>query len=114
MTDILNARWVPPAPLDRLPPGFALLPSTEGAYWQALEALPPAARNKGWFLLGEPHDHRLCCVTGTVLPVWHLHIEHDRDVFLRGSAAITIPEYQALRADLRAYREAFTRGRDAA
>lgn len=108
--DILNARYVPPEPKPILPQGFALLPSTEDAYWQALEALPPALQLGGAFLLGEPYDHRLCCVTGKVYPSWHLHVEHDRDVFLRGSVPITIPEFRALKATAKAYQAAFHAG----
>lgn len=33
-------------------------------YWDALEALPPALMTGSGFLLGEPHDHRTCKVTG--------------------------------------------------
>ena len=111
--DILNARYVPPAPLDYLPPGFMILPSSADAYWRALEALPPSLHQRAAFLMGEPSDHRLCLVTSTVLPAWTLYAEHDRGVFVRGSLPLTIPEATKMLSDpdLKAYRAAFLAGR---
>lgn len=33
------------------------IPTTESMYWEMLEAVPPAAMRRGWFLVGEPLRH---------------------------------------------------------
>lgn len=72
-------------------------PSTEEAYWDALEALPPAYRGAhGSFLLGEPYTHRRCSLTADVLPTYHGYAESPRGKFLAVAVDLTEPEFRKL------------------
>lgn len=42
----------------------------EERYDEALGCLPPAYHTHKGFLLGEPHDHRICTVTGEIAPTF--------------------------------------------
>ena len=41
---------------------------SERRYFEMLECLPPAVWLSYGFLVGEPHDHRECKITGRIAP----------------------------------------------
>ena len=68
---------------------------TESAFWNALEALPPAAMRNGGFLLGECAMGRRCRITGDVRDAFHAFWKlHDRHY--EGSIPLTKPEFAAI------------------
>jgi hypothetical protein len=75
-----------------LPTDFTWLPSTEDAYHNSLEVLPPAAMRAGMFLLGEAMDH-----DDRGNGYYRAH-RHDRTTgtFFVGSRPITGTEFKAL------------------
>jgi hypothetical protein len=62
-------------------------------YWDALEVLPPAFQDHRGFLLGEPHDHAVCEVTGTMHPRYDAYI-HRADRYYVSIRPLTIHEYR--------------------
>lgn len=64
-------------------------PSTEEAYWDALEALPPAAQRNGGFLLGETQDHH--ALTGA--PRFSAY-KQVGELFYRASRPMTVAEFR--------------------
>lgn len=66
-------------------------PTTEEAYWDMLEAVPPACRWRGGFLCGEPYDHH--ALTGESL---HSCMREWNERYYRTSRPVTITEFRAL------------------
>lgn len=66
-------------------------PTTEEAYWDMLEALPPACRWRGGVLCGEPYDHH--AITGESR---HSCMREWNERYYRTSRPVTITEFRAL------------------
>ncbi len=66
-------------------------PTTEEAYWDMLEAVPPAARWRDGFLCGEPYDHHALTSESR-----HSCMREWNGRFYRASRPITITEFRAL------------------
>lgn len=65
--------------------------TTEDAYWDMLEAVPPAIRWRGGFLCGEPYDHH--ALTGESR---HSCMREINGMFYRTSRPITVTEFRTI------------------
>lgn len=63
-------------------------------YEEMLGCLPPRTMTGLGFLMGEPSSHRLCTVSGHVLPDWAAFVQH-RGQYYEGPS-LTLPEWRAL------------------
>ena len=62
-------------------------------YWDALELLPPAFQDHRGFLLGEPHDHAICEITGTMHPRYDAYVNWGRWYYV-SVRPLTVNEYR--------------------
>ena len=65
--------------------------SDEKRYWVALESLPPAARTRIGFLMGEPYDHN-----AKGQPLYHAFVEQPAGQFFESVQAMTVEDFRDL------------------
>jgi len=67
---------------------------SERRYFEMLEVLPPAVWLSYGFLVGEPHDHRVCKITGRTAPSFAAFVKLG-DEFFEGPT-MTAEEFRRL------------------
>lgn len=68
---------------------------TEHRYDEMLGILPPAEMTGNGFLVGEASDHRLCKITGRLMPRYAAFIERKGRYF-EGHEPMTLSEFRAI------------------
>ena len=69
--------------------------TTHERYWDMLGAVPPAYQGKGGFLVGEPHDYRMCEVDKRMSQTFRAFLEQGDARYWEADKPLTKAEFIA-------------------
>jgi hypothetical protein len=67
--------------------------TTHDRYWEFLGAVPPAHQGNGGFLVGEPHDFRMCEIQGRMRATYRAFLEQGDGRYWEAGRPLTRAEF---------------------